>query len=542
MFYKKKINVLLLFILFFHNGMPVKARTQTKQMDSGIPKMAPENVLDVEKIKDFLHAGFASMVETALLSVVTVDVAGIVPLSGDCETMNNALLEQLMISDVYPKPIQQRILTGGTGFVVKSLNAHGKEIAVVVTNHHVVKSAINNKSAFISVLFSNGKKYPAKIIGTDPLTDLAVLSITSKDLVPALSWGKSSALKAGHFAIAIGSPGFQDQGNRPVMTLDFSVTHGIISNAQRIIPEMASSHITHLIQTDAAINPGNSGGPLFNVNGEVIGINTMGYTHAGGSQGMNMAIPSDLARPIIDQLAKGQLVQRGYIGIQIGDAVSHSMSKHLGMHEQKGVIIDSVSPDSPADRAGLRAGDVILRINNVNTLNHQQVRALISGVAPGKNIKIAFWRGQKNPGLVQVSRENEVMVDVGLLPNHTHQKSLKEGVLNIPELGISFRYYTGLALSRMGFGFGDSVVVDTVKNAPEIMDTLLPGDVIKEINGTPVESLEHVKSLLLYCLQSGNPSIMVLIWRQINGGFRPIHKILWTSPGFLMRDIEIDNM
>jgi serine protease Do len=478
---------------------------------------------------DFLRDGFSSMLERAVGSVVTVLVTADRPLGPNLDTLSDGDLQSILESGMYPKPISQKIMCSGTGFVVKTVDAEGRKILAIVTNNHVVDPVVKG-SGVIHVAFSSGETIPAKIIGVDARTDLAVLSIQPPKNIKALPWGKSKKLKVGHWALAIGAPGVgSGGGHSPAMTLDFSVTHGIVSNVKRVVPELAATHITYFIQTDASVNPGNSGGPLLNVDGEVIGINTMMFSPSGGSHGMNMAIPSDLALPVVDQLARGKPVRRGYIGIQIGDNVSLNLSKHLGMMGPRGVIVDSVLPNTAAEQGGLQDSDVILKIDNQPISNHQQARAFIAAVEPGKILSMKIWRAGKKQSVGQEGREIDLSMTVGQLPLDIASKRHEQQVLRVKEFGVSFRHIASGAMARMRMHLGSesAVIVDTVSNPASANDTVLPGDIIVRINGAPVTSLEDVRSIMNTEIQSGQRTLLFFIQRYINGhGYREMSKVL----------------
>ncbi len=526
MFYCKRVNVLVIFIAVIAACFDTKA-------DISRPDSLEKTGVNMKGLLpsqfQFLRDGFSKVAHKAVQSVVTVLVSSDRLMGPNLDTLSDIEMNWLLLSGVYPKPISQKVRTSGTGFIVKSIGADGKEGFFVVTNNHVVESVIKG-SGSVHVRFSSGEVLSATIVGVDARTDLAVLSMTTEKPLHALPWGKSEDVKVGNWAIAIGSPGVgSGGGHSPAMLLDFSVTHGIISSVNRVVPELNSTHITHFIQTDASVNPGNSGGPLLNMDGQVIGINSMGISHSGGSNGMNLAIPSELAIPVVNQLARKRPVLRGYVGIQMGDNVSETWAKYLGMTGPRGVIIDSVLPNTPAQQGGLKDGDVILTINGIPVSHHQEARAMIGKIEPGKPLVMRIWRGKKDHPVREEGREILVKVNVGQLPLDMDSRPYGAQVLNIKEFGVSFRQIGAEAMARMRMQLrADSVVlVDTVSNATMTDETVLPGDVLIRINETHVSSLEQVKQVMETLVHSGDRAVKFYVYRYLNNqGYREMTKIL----------------
>jgi len=246
----------------------------------------------------------------------------------------------------------------------------------ILTNYHVVRDAKK-----ISAITKDGKKYDAGIIGKDKFSDLAVIKIDAQSLTPA-PLGDSCKVRAGDWAIAIGSP----------LGLGNTVTFGIISNINREVP---LSNI-NFIQTDAAINPGNSGGPLLNINGEVIGINT---AIAGRAQGIGFAIPINIAKEISGQLIAGKTIPRPWIGIAMSSLDSEELTKALGVPPNtKGILVNDVLPESPADKAGLTQGDIIQRVDGKRIFEPKELQCIIRSIPINSNISIQFLRGSKMMG------------------------------------------------------------------------------------------------------------------------------------------------
>ncbi|WP_461832906.1 DegQ family serine endoprotease [Desulfothermus sp.] len=255
----------------------------------------------------------------------------------------------------------------GSGFIISP-------DGYIVTNNHVV-----SKADEITVILKGGKKsFKAKIIGTDPETDLALLKIDTKEDLPYLTFGDSEKMRPGDWVIAIGNP----------FGLDHTVTAGIISAKGRVI---GAGPYDNFLQTDASINPGNSGGPLLNLKGEVIGINT---AIVASGQGIGFAIPSNMAKQVIEQLKKYKKVKRGWLGVTIQD-VDINTAKALGLKEPKGALVASVLKGEPADKAGIKVGDVIIAVNDKPVSDSHDLTRKIGLLKPHSKAKITVWRNGK---------------------------------------------------------------------------------------------------------------------------------------------------
>ncbi len=260
-------------------------------------------------------------------------------------------------------------ISGGSGFIISS---DGK----IVTNHHVVKDATT-----ITVVLKNGEEKEAKLLGADPRTDLAVLKIESQNL-PYLTFGNSDQIEIGEWAIPIGSP----------FGLQATLTHGVISAKGR--QDLRITDLDDLIQTDAPINPGNSGGPLCNILGEVIGINTAILSKNGGSLGIGFAIPSKMAKHVIDQIVQYGGVQYGYLGA-ILQAVDKEIAEAFNLKKVEGVLIAEIVKDFPAEKAGLKQGDIIVAYNDLPVKNIHSFRNELSLLDPGTKVQLKVLREGK---------------------------------------------------------------------------------------------------------------------------------------------------
>ncbi|MEO8722174.1 MAG: Do family serine endopeptidase [Sphingobium sp.] len=272
------------------------------------------------------------------------------------------------------KPTTRQAQSLGSGFLI---SADG----YIVTNNHVVSAGAEGASVdSITVKFTNREEYPAKLIGRDPATDLALLKIETTKPLPFVKFGDSTKARVGDWVVAIGNP----------YALSGTVTAGIISAVHRA----TGGTYDRFIQTDASINQGNSGGPMFDMNGNVIGINSQILSPTGGNVGIGFAIPAEQAIPVIDTLRKGQSVKRGYLGIQISP-LSDDMAESLGLARNRGEFVQAVEPTQGAAKAGIKAGDVIVRVNNRDVTPDETLSYIVASQPIGGRVPIEILRDGK---------------------------------------------------------------------------------------------------------------------------------------------------
>jgi serine protease Do len=342
----------------------------------------------------------------------------------------------------------------------------------ILTNNHVVDSASQ-----VQVKLSDGREYDAKVVGTDPKADIAVLKINANDL-PVITVGDSSRVQVGDYALAVGNP----------FGVGETVTMGIVSAKGRT--NLGIEQYENFIQTDAPINPGNSGGALVNDRGELIGINTAIISHgAEGNQGIGFAIPVNMARNVMDQLVKYGKVNRAYLGI-IPQDVTPAMAQAFGQNESHGALVGDVSPNSPASRAGLERGDIILDVNGKPVANSNDLRMTVSMMQPGTDVNLKVVRN---------GAERDVTVQLGELPNETAS-------LNKPENGGSHSSLSGVDVQTITPETAQNlnlpantkgVVVTNVDPASHAADAgLQQGDVIQQVNRKPVNNTSEFEQAL----------------------------------------------
>jgi serine protease Do len=351
----------------------------------------------------------------------------------------------------------------------------------ILTNNHVV-----DKSTKITVKFTNDDtEYPARVIGADSETDLAVIKIDKRDLVPA-KIGNSDSMQVGDWAVAIGSPlGFQA-----------TVTAGIISALSRDVPEpvegptarRTTNSFQHFIQTDAAINPGNSGGPLLNVNGEVIGINTMIASESGGYQGIGFALPSNMAVKVYNNIIKEGKVTRGSIGIKFSPDSKETLTM-LDVYGgvRQGVFVGEIIKDGPAEKAGMKQADVIVAINGKPIGKGQDLIDQVADSEIGSTLKIGIMREKKPMTLnVVVADRVKTFSDEPVVSRSTGGEKTPEGV---PKFGISIQALSVSEKQNSGYTGTGSVVIESVEPGSFADDIgLAKGDILLEVNRQPVNS------------------------------------------------------
>ncbi|PRY66044.1 serine protease Do [Vreelandella songnenensis] len=346
----------------------------------------------------------------------------------------------------------------GSGFVIS-------DDGYVMTNAHVVQDADE-----ILVRLNDRRELPAELIGSDTQTDVALLKIDASEL-PVLNLGNSDELKVGEWVAAIGSPfGF-----------DHSVTAGIVSAINRTLPRDA---YVPFIQTDVAINPGNSGGPLFNLDGEVVGINSQIFTRSGGFMGLSFAIPINVAMDVADQLREAGHVDRGWLGVMI-QPVSRDLAESFGMDNASGALIADLDPEGPAAQGGLRAGDVIINVNGDEVDRSSTLPRLIGRVAPGSDVELTLMRDGE-----QVTET----VELGHWPDAEGEQ--QSGASNSQvRLGISVAELDEAVRERLNIDGG--VEVRQVESGSVAAEAgLRPGDVLVSIDHRGVSSADELLSIV----------------------------------------------
>jgi serine protease Do len=364
----------------------------------------------------------------------------------------------------------------GSGFIISN-------DGYVLTNAHVIADA-----ADVTVKLPDRREFPARVIGADQRSDVAVLKIDARDL-PIVTFGDPTRLEPGQWVAAIGSPfGFEN-----------SVTAGVISATSRALG--AQSSLVPFIQTDVAVNPGNSGGPLFNLRGEVIGINSQIYSATGGYQGISFAIPIDVALNVQRQLVQSGHVTRGRLGVGIQD-VNAQLAQSFGLDRPRGALVSQVEAGGPAAAAGLKPGDIILAINNKPIESSAELPGVIANITPGNDATLKIWRN---------GRAETVKARVAELDEGTERAATvtpgDSGPNSAPRLGLSLRPLTKDE-ERQVQTDGHLVVEDV--QGPAAAAGVRPGDIILGVGNTPVKSVDDLRK----ATQNAKHSVALLVQRE----------------------------
>jgi serine protease Do len=353
----------------------------------------------------------------------------------------------------------------------------------ILTNNHVVQGADT-----LTVVLADGKRYPAKLVGTDPQSDVAVIKVAATDL-PAATLGNSDSVKVGQWVIAVGNP-FQ---------LMHTVTAGIISAKGR--SDIGLADYEDFIQTDAAINPGNSGGALADLDGNVIGINTAINSPSGGNIGIGFAIPIGMARDVMDALISQGKVVRGYVGLLLQD-LNDNLAKAMKLKNTKGALVGDVVAGGPADKAGVKRGDVIIQMNGQDVANSLQLRNQVAHAKPGTSVDFTLMRDGKQMDVKIVLAERPKELKAG-----TEQQPQQE---QYQKLGLSVQDLTPDLADQLGYQNDEGVVVTEVAGgSPAEQAGLKAGDLIKEVNRMKVRTVEEFKTAIGR-LKSGSSTALLV--------------------------------
>lgn len=373
-------------------------------------------------------------------------------------------------------PRAQESQSLGSGFVISS-------DGYIMTNAHVVDHADK-----ITVRLTDKREFAARVIGVDKRTDVALLKIEASNL-PKVSLGDPEKLKVGEWVVAIGSPfGF-----------DSSVTAGIVSAKGRSLPQ---DNFVPFIQTDVAINPGNSGGPLFNMDGEVVGINSQIYTRSGGSMGLSFAIPIDVATQVTEQLRTSGTVTRGRIGVTIQE-MTRELAESFGLSQPNGALISSVEKGGPADKAGIEASDVILKFNGKAVNNSGDLPRIVAATRPDSKVVVELWRKGESKQLTVV---------IGRMPEEGKLAQAAKGLVDeagkmIARLGIAVSELTREQSQELQINGG--LLVEDVRGSTARAAGLQRGDVLLAIGNIPLRSLTQLEGVLKQVPRGRNVALLV---------------------------------
>lgn len=370
-------------------------------------------------------------------------------------------------------PERARPSAQGSGFFI---SADG----YIVTNNHVIEGGSE-----YTIVLNDGTELQAELVGTDPRTDLAVLKAQSDQTFTYVDFADESKMRVGDWVVAVGNP----------FGLGGTVTAGIISARGR---DIGASFYDDFIQIDAAVNRGNSGGPTFNLEGEVVGVNTAIFSPSGGNVGIAFAIPAALAKNVVDDLIKDGTVERGWLGVQIAD-VSEEIAESVGLDEAKGALINDVNAGEPAEEAGIRAGDIVISVGGEEVASSRELARKIGNQKPGEDVEVVVWRNGKTEALT---------VALGKMPG-SEQVAKAPGESQTPEATE-----TNFGLSVTPAEDGDGLLVTDVQPGSDAESAgILPGDIIRAVNSQPINSADEMKAAAEEARKAGRDRLFVQIVR-----------------------------
>ena len=430
--------------------------------------------------------GFSRLAEKSMPSVVNISATTVV------ETRSQPFPFQFPPGSPFEEffkdfdqnrgPQKRRSTALGSGFVIK-------DNGTVITNNHVIQNAEG-----IFVKFTDGKEYEAKLIGTDPVSDIAVLKIQSNKKFPAVKFADSDKAKVGDWVLAIGNP----------FGLGGTVTQGIISAINR---DINMGRYDNFIQTDASINQGNSGGPLFNMDGEVLGINTAIFSNSGGSVGIGFAIPANFAKNVIDQLIKYGETKRGWLGVRI-QTVTKEIADSLGLNETIGALVTDVNKNSPADKAGLQQGDIITEFNGQKVKTMRDLPRLVGEAEVGKPAKLKIWRKKRfiTKTVVLGRLEDTAEFKPKKIPTKSKEQTLKILGIDIRNINDDDAKNRSKLIDKSG------VIIKKIDpNGAMSLLAVRPGDAIVALQNTPIKNARDFEKKLKKQISSGSKSILLTI-------------------------------
>ncbi|MCW5774812.1 MAG: DegQ family serine endoprotease, partial [Rhodospirillaceae bacterium] len=375
-------------------------------------------------------------------------------------------------------PRTERMRALGSGFIIDPAG-------YVVTNNHVIKGAET-----VTVILQDGRKFPAKVIGADSKTDVALLKIQGDGKLPAVSFGDSDKARVGDWVMAVGNP----------FGLGGTVTAGIISARNR---DLHSGPYDDYMQVDAAINKGNSGGPLFDMNGNVIGINTAIYSPNGGSVGIGFAIPASVAAPVIAQLREKGHIDRGWLGVSV-QPVTEDLAKALGLDQAKGGLIAQVLKDSPAAKAGLKAGDVIRSVNGKTLEHSRDLPRIVAAIRKGETATFGVWRDGKSL---------TVEATIGGMPNEAAARSDEDATTGKGVYGVALAPLTPEQREAYSVpaGVHGVLILRVQDGSPAAEKGLKAGDVILRVGNHPVTSPAEAIAELNKAKAANTPAMLLIL-------------------------------
>ena len=455
--------------------------------------------------------GFEDLAENLSPTVVNVSTTGKMPAAAGQQRQNLPPMPDLppgspfekFFKDFYDQykndnqaPAEEKVSALGSGFIIDANNGY------IVTNNHVVKDADE-----IKVILHDNTTLDATLVGTDEKTDVAVLKVKPAKPLVAAQWGDSDTAKVGSWVLAIGNP----------FGLGGTVTAGIVSARQR---DISAGPYDDFIQTDASINRGNSGGPMFNMKGQVIGMNTAIFSPSGGSVGIGFAIPSNIVHGVVDQLVKYGKTKRGWLGVRIQE-VTPEIAESLGLDKPKGAMVSSLTAKSPAEAAGIKSGDVILTFNGKDIDSVHKLPRMVAESEVGKEATLTVWRKGETKTVMVTLGQLETAEETGMLktggkPDEEKPAQPEVKATALDSLGISLAALTDASRDKFGLPKTlQGVLITEVKRDGRAAEKgIAPGDVIAEVDQAEVTTPDDVIQKVGAADKAGHASVLFFVGRK----------------------------
>jgi serine protease Do len=506
---KREDNIPVRYAYAITSALLLGGATATLALQPGTAQVAQNEPGAIQAVapKPGAPMSFADMVAKLQPAVVNISTKQTIVQKQQANPFAGTPFGELFGGGQGGAPVKREGASLGSGFLISP-------DGYVVTNNHVISPGAQGATVdSITVTLSDKKEYVAKVIGKDVESDLALLKINATNL-PFVKFGDSAGARVGDWVVAIGEP----------FGLGGTVTAGIISAINRVTGQGGA--YDRFIQTDASINQGNSGGPMFDLNGNVIGVNSQIFSQSGGNIGIGFAIPAATAKPIIATLMKGGTIERGYIGVQLqpGGTINEDTAAALGIPKNQGELINDVTPGGPSARAGVRAGDVVTKVNGQQVTVDQSLSYLVSNVKPGATARLDILRNGK-----------PVVANVVVAPRPSADKLAATlggdaqgfgaddddddtgSATAAPAgggLGLSVQPLTPAIAQAVGVDAAtQGVVIAAVANDSDAFGKLKRGDVIISINGAPVRTSPEVQAAVAAAKAAGRPQVLAQVKR-----------------------------
>lgn len=492
----------VIIVLIFNNNVLAKENSKSSKAIALEEESAFSEINSIPiKVNNASRYSFADIVEPLIPAVVNISTIEYVNSKSEAaekdplqekKTLDfiNDFLERLNIplnlEEVDPTP---KAMPLGSGFIIEP---HG----LIVTNYHVIANVSK-----INVKLADNTELPAKLIGSDTKTDLALLKIDVEEPLPFVEFGDSNDARVGDWVIAIGNP-FGNLGG--------TVTAGIISSKGRDIDIDTNNIVDNFIQTDAAINNGNSGGPMFNLDQKVIGVNTAIFSPLGTNIGIGFAIPSNTAKPIIERLKKDGKINRGRLGVTIQD-LTEEISEGLGLKDTNGVLVAKIQKDDPGDKAGIKIGDIILEFAGQVVKNTKRLRVIVADIPVDQEVKVKVLRdGEVIELPIKMTSDNEEIKQEAAEKNST---SIIKSNITFSNLTEELKQKFAISADRVGL---------VITNVDEEDSSFKVGDLVSNVNQESISDINKLEELYENAKKSEKQNILLLIERGDSSMFVPL--------------------